>query len=449
MPHRIPVYISAILMMVSLACKMGLDLSTETPLPAGPVDFYVSPLGSDDNHCTSLQFACPSITAAAARSRPGDRILVAPGVYTRESQPTEGGGQEGLILIQDLTILGSSAADTIIDAGGLHSGIVIRDGANVNIQNITVRNAGGNSPYGVVVLDGSFLELENSVVQENANIGIWVKHANISIMGVTVTQNGAALPNNTATAAGILNEGGQVSITNSSIEGNYNGGIFNSEGAVLSVIHSAVANNSGGLPGITNLGEALISRSGIYANRSTFLTGPTSGIENRGSMQIDSSHISQNQGGGINNLESSLSLSYVTIAFNEKAGLYASGPQVRVSNSIIAGHTERDCVLDPEQGIILADANLDSDGTCGFPKTAPSTEILLEVMEGYGDFIPQFGLAVESPAINAAAGPCVPQDLRGIDRPQGSACDLGAFEVEEALIIPTLPAPTATPTPGG
>ena len=42
---------------------------------------------------------------------------------------------------------------------------------------------------------------------------------------------------------------------------------------------------------------------------------------------------------------------------------------------------------------------------------------------------PTIALVAGSPAIDAGAATCVPTDQRGVTRPQGPACDIGAFEV--------------------
>jgi outer membrane biosynthesis protein TonB len=57
---------------------------------------------------------------------------------------------------------------------------------------------------------------------------------------------------------------------------------------------------------------------------------------------------------------------------------------------------------------------------------------------------------VGSPAIDGGdTVTCPPADQRGISRPQGAACDIGAFELGPAATdTPTpTPAPTDTPTP--
>ena len=64
-------------------------------------------------------------------------------------------------------------------------------------------------------------------------------------------------------------------------------------------------------------------------------------------------------------------------------------------------------------------------------------------------------LGAGSPAINTASG-CPPplNDQRGISRPQGVACEIGAFECQSSecqgvlpTLTPTQPGATGTPTP--
>lgn len=56
-------------------------------------------------------------------------------------------------------------------------------------------------------------------------------------------------------------------------------------------------------------------------------------------------------------------------------------------------------------------------------------------------------LPAGSPAIDAAVGECPATDQRGISRPQGAGCDIGAFEYLAAPPPTATPQPTATPEP--
>ena len=62
------------------------------------------------------------------------------------------------------------------------------------------------------------------------------------------------------------------------------------------------------------------------------------------------------------------------------------------------------------------------DGTCGNPASLSVNPLLGEFTNGYYPLLPG------SPAINAAVSRCVRIDQRGVSRPQGGGCDIGAYE---------------------
>ena len=81
----------------------------------------------------------------------------------------------------------------------------------------------------------------------------------------------------------------------------------------------------------------------------------------------------------------------------------------------------------------------------------PSTNPLLGPLADNGGPTRTHALLAGSPAIDTAAG-CPPPaaDQRGVARPRGTACDIGAYEFQPAAATPTpspspAPSPTATP----
>jgi hypothetical protein len=123
---------------------------------------------------------------------------------------------------------------------------------------------------------------------------------------------------------------------------------------------------------------------------------------------------------------------------------------VTLKNTIVASNSPLNCV----GTIVDGGTNLQSPGTdCG--ATIPSNAPLLQALDNYGGPTQTQKLGAGSPAIDAASG-CPPPstDQRGVTRPQGSACDIGAFECQTgecgavaATPTPTQPGATATPTP--
>ena len=71
-----------------------------------------------------------------------------------------------------------------------------------------------------------------------------------------------------------------------------------------------------------------------------------------------------------------------------------------------------------------------SDGSANFSSVNSRNNIdpLLAPMADNGGPVPTFALLSSSPALNAGGGSCIASDARGIPRPQGPSCDIGAFE---------------------
>ena len=78
-------------------------------------------------------------------------------------------------------------------------------------------------------------------------------------------------------------------------------------------------------------------------------------------------------------------------------------------------------------------SNVISDGSCNPNGTTDQsfTDALLGPLADNGGPTLTHALLAGSPAIDAAdAGVCPATDQRGVARPQGAGCDVGAFELE-------------------
>ena len=145
-----------------------------------------------------------------------------------------------------------------------------------------------------------------------------VNFRTVSISGLTIADGIAE-----ELGGGILNMGGTLTVSDSTISGNIaasGGGIFNNDGT-LTVTNSTVSGNyapSGG--GILNDGTLMVSNSTISGNSANDSGG--GGIYNGGELTVINSTISGNS----------------TIGGGEGGGIY-SGGTLTVSNSIFSGDT--------------------------------------------------------------------------------------------------------------
>ena len=102
-----------------------------------------------------------------------------------------------------------------------------------------------------------------------------------------------------------------------------------------------------------------------------------------------------------------------------------------LSNTIIGPGSGANCFFEPGTPPIESlDGNLDTGATCGLHRIHDlhNTDPLLLPLAGAGG-PPTHPLSPGSPAIDAGVAPHCPRtDQRGVARPQGAACDIGAYE---------------------
>jgi hypothetical protein len=219
----------------------------------------------------------------------------------------------------------------------------------------------------------------------------------------------------TASDGGGIYNGGTLTVTNSTLSANstsnHGGGIFNY--GTLTVQNSTLSANStpayGG--GIYNLGALAVQNSTLSAN-SAYYGG---GIYNNGTLTVQNSTLSANS------------------ASSEGGGLYNEN-WPNLSNTLIAhSPSGGDCW---GGGVATNDHNLIADGSCS---PAISGDPLLGPLAGNGGATHTHALLPGSPAIDAGNdGTCLATDQRGIPRPHGEACDIGAFESQGFIFLPVI-----------
>ncbi|WP_165360523.1 choice-of-anchor Q domain-containing protein [Candidatus Chloroploca sp. Khr17] len=207
--------------------------------------------------------------------------------------------------------------------------------------------------------------------------------------------------------------------------------------------YSWEAERNGGA--LSNYGTASIRQSALINNIATAHGGAIAHAS--GSLVIENATISRNEaigyesyGGGIYAVEGTITLNNVTIADNilsgeisAGGGIYGSSDRAlfTINNSIITGHTgffRPNCsieALSPESG-----TNLEGPGgSCpGFSEANPGL-----LLDSSGLF---YTLERTSPARNAGdVATCAPTDQRGVARASDGACDLGAIEFDDVLVV--------------
>jgi hypothetical protein len=236
----------------------------------------------------------------------------------------------------------------------------------------------------------------------------------VIISGNTIAGGNPMRPGN---GAGIANRGdpnampfpifgrirlSRVTVSNNSVPGGLGGGVasgFGTTAILTNVTISGNQSNSGG--GLVNGGGASLTNVTLSGN-------------------------SAPAGGGV-----------VTVRPPHPQG--APGSATTLRNTILnRGALGKNCFVPgpPFWPPASAGDNISSDNSCNLtgPGDRNGTDPLLAPLADNGGFTPTHALLPGSPAIDAVlSNPCPPPatDQRGVRRPQGARCDIGAYERED------------------
>ena len=237
----------------------------------------------------------------------------------------------------------------------------------------------------------------------------------------------------------------------------HGGAVSNLAGSMLSLVGVAVSGttlektdaSSGAVrgAGIANNGTLSIADSTVSGNtevatepasgnsRGLFNSGGTVSITNStfgGNSQI-ATYGATASGAAIENLGTEIPLLNVTVAANPARPRSTTSPRINTRNSIFSNAPGGNC-----------DGTLTSQGSQPRelrPVRAPRRrrpgreEPLLGPLADNGGQTDTLALLPGSPAINRGTA-CPPTDQRGVARRQGTACDVGAFELVPAIVTP-------------
>ena len=360
------------------------------------------------------------------------------------------------------------------------------------IYSNTAASGGGLKTFGT-------LRMYDSTVEGNHGGGVrnesgLLTLTNVDVISNTgefgVTNSGGPLTYNTGLVSG--NQSGGIKnfsnsagaeLTNLTVMHNTGSGVSNSGATfatALALINSQVMSNTAATgAGVTNNGDSAslsIYRSRIAYNVATASGG---GVWNWGAMSIISSTIDHNtagSGAGMRHNKGNITLINDTLSFNAATGngggLYAdSGASSLLTNvTIDSNHThgapdtggnlflddtslalkntivsnsgpEGNCGFNPPGFVNSGGYNLDSGTTCGLAATGDitNTNPLLGPLQDNGGTTPTQALLSGSPAIDHGTNNgCPSTDQRGLARPQGLNCDIGAYESSDATPLYTL-----------
>lgn len=321
------------------------------------------------------------------------------------------------------------------------------------------------SGYGAINTVG-LLIVRNSVIQGNTG---HVVGGGFSVGGTTMIYDSQILDNevtDVGVGGGILvTASGNVTVRGGEIRGNkarFGGGIYNAGTVVL--IDTSVTQNratyrtGGGLHTIT--GSAYVIGSTFADNAA--LSGGAAVANDRGTLSLQNSTLSNNDivsatpgfgGGAVYSYEGATSIAYSTLVDNVgtaaealyfDAGSTGAG-SLDISNTIMVSRGGDNCSGSTADSI---NYSLLDDQTCLFSSGANNIyayAFIGDLADNGGPTLTHM-ISSASPAIDAGqCDPLISLDQRGIARPQGPACDIGAVERrpdegdgQQLLLLPLL-----------
>ena len=296
-------------------------------------------------------------------------------------------------------------------------GAAIHSGGTVNVLNSEFLSNSSQSSGGAIFITATGrVTIRNSRFVNNYAAG--------SGGAIAVQQNWSLSVEETTFDSNTAPAGGAISILNS------NGGT----GTVVSIRNSLFSKNtaSAGVGGaiqsvyFSNT-PAVIENNTFFANHAAIFGGA---ISTESGVTLTNNTFSENEADGTSSPGASL---YGSGGF-AAASLYNNILAKNTGGGECGGFTAPNAVVTGGKNIVE-----DGSGRCGSLPGTIISDPLLGPLADHGGSTQSIELLPGSPAIDAGdALTCTSADQRGISRPQGSGCDIGAFE--------SIPLPTATPT---
>jgi hypothetical protein len=361
---------------------LGLGAAAWVPLAPTPaahaaVTFTVDRIDDPDPAtamaCTDTPADCSlrgAIIAANGADGP-DQIILPAGTYTLSRAGYSQDAATGdLNVTGDLTVTGAGARSTTVTGGAAPYDdriFMVDSGVTAAMSGLTI--TGGKVPNaGGAIRSHGDLKLDR-----------------VAIKGNTVSEQ--------STGGGIYSEG-PLKITNSTVSGNsadaYGGGVTQFA-ATATITNSTISGNKAGQ-----------FAGGVLAHSTT--------------VTIRNSTIASNRSGGLG------------------GGIKSVLATVVLRNTIVAGNAIDNCDTNfgGFDGVIRSQGNnLSSDGTCNLtePTDKRNTTPRLGPLQNNGGATDTRALLAGSAALDGGVTTgCPTVDQRGVARPQGLRCDIGAFE---------------------
>lgn len=351
-----------------------------------------------------------ALEAASASTDPEDTVAIPAGNYPVDSGELVTFGEGSLV------IRGAGARQTVIDAHGA-SRVFNLETDKVTVEGVTV--TGGLAAEGtgeeLAGDGGGILAYEAEQLTLNA----------VSVSGNSAAKNGGGI---SAPPEGV--NATAITINNSTIANN-------------KVTGGAVEGLGGG---IYVLGDLSLTNSTVTGNSAESTVGMVMGGGVLAALDPTDTEPSK-----VNILNSTIAGNSVG-ATGSGGGLSVFNPtptvvtQLSVKNTIVAGNTAPTGANCGSVAMLTSTNNLSSDTSCMFTDAGSRQNVdpKLGALANNGGETDTMALPEGSPALDAGTNDgCPATDQRGVSRPQGPTCDVGAYERAVTTTPPPPPAAAA------
>ena len=401
-----------------------------------------------------------SLRQALSDTNDTDLVKVPKGHYKLKSP---------LSVATDIEIRGAGSKKTVIDGRKKTGVFVVTSGTGIQIVKLAI--TGGKAQFGAAIDSDGDVALDQVLIEGNKakrksgrsfGAAIYSNTGAVEITRSTVTRNsstsgddlaiGGAIFISGGVGAGLLIDRSVISKNTAEGIGGFGGAIafttVNSSGnSALTIIQSTIAGNRALGDGDVALGGSLYYEpTATGAGATTTFTLENSTVANNLARSLQSGAFAGGMSLGAHAVPGASAVENIassTIAGNEAdgatmsqgGGLDLGGIGVPiVANTIVANNKAEAGTEGCSTDVNTADGNLERGTTCGFNNAndiSPANPKLGKLGKNGGP-TPTMALPKNSPAVDEGiSATCPPTDQRGIDRPQGPFCDIGAFELKK------------------
>lgn len=420
-------------------------------LPAGQITLTTGPIAFEKNLTIVGVGPGGSIVSGNDASRiftiTGTPQVTLEGLTITHGKDATGAGilATGEVTLENVTVTANHAGGSGV--AGFGGGIEFGPGTYTLSDTVVSENTAGGGAGGAGF--GGGIGYSPSAEKQSLTLSL----VRSRVLGNRAGVGDAGFGGGIEASSGQNNGAISISLSNSSLSGNvaggggpeggFGGGLELSSGGkenvlALTIDHSAVTGNTagGGAAKASGLGGGIsYSSGGAGVTQTLTLTNTTIANNTAGGGGSEANGF----GGGLEFSGGTGTLSHLTVAGNSAGGgggtsLGAGldlGPLGTggIDNSIVAANAGGNC----SAAVVSRGHNLDDGTSCGFAGTGDKSgaDAKLGPLGEHGGPTPTRMPLTGSPAIDAGdSATCPSTDQRGVARPQGGGCEIGAVELQ-------------------